>query len=168
MIGEFIVSNRKIKNKKIVLILSLVMIFAIAMFVAINIFHIDFVYEKTGIAMSLDDNNILSGDGSEESPITPIKTPEIVTVAPRVFPWNTNDEEFRTYRHKIYEQTLDVSIEYLNEYGQLIDIDYKFLKGTPHTLTYMLCGATDGSEYIVTINFKDKNNPTVSYEKSIS
>lgn len=159
--------NNKINNKKILLsIVIVVVVVATILIVAVNFFHIDFVHEKQPIAITLDEDNILSGDGSEDNPITPIKTPEVIKVGPRLFPWNENNTEFIEYRHKIYDQTLDVSLEYLSEYGQKTAIDYKFVKGSPNTLTYKLCGADDGSEYIVTINFKDKNNPTVTYEKS--
>lgn len=154
------------KKKRILLLVAFVVIAIVTTsIVLINFFHIDFVYEKCPIAMPLDEDNIKSGDGSEDNPIIPVKTPEVIEVMPRIMPWNENDLEFREYRHKIYEQTRDISLEYLSEHGQKTDIDYKFVKGSPNTLTYKLCGADDGSEYIVTINFKDKSNPTVSYEK---
>lgn len=159
--------NDRINSKKILLSVFIVIIaVATILIVAINFFHIDFVHEKLPIAITLDEDNILNGDGSEDNPITPIKTPEVITVAPRALPWDENDLEFIEYRHKIYEKTRDVSLEYLSEYGQKTDVDYKFVKGSPNTLTYKLCGADDGSEYIVTISFKNKNNPTVTYEKS--
>lgn len=160
--------NKIFKRKKITVIAISSVLIVAAVFVSVSIgyFHIDFKFEKTDIAMPLEKNNVSSGDGSESNPITPVKTPSVVTVAPRVLPWNENSEEFREYRHKIYTQTQDICLEYIKEYGQLTEIDYKFVKGSPNTLTYKLCGAEDGSEYLITINFADKSNPTVSYEKN--
>ena len=130
--------NKIFKRKKItfIAISSVLIVAAVFVSVSIGYFHIDFKFEKTDIAMPLEKNNVSSGDGSESNPITPVKTPSVVTVAPRVLPWNENSEEF------------------------------KFVKGSPNTLTYKLCGAEDGSEYLITINFADKSNPTVSYEKN--
>lgn len=148
------------KKKAVVAVVSVLAVFAIILTVAVEFFHIDFQHEKVSVTLMPDAENYAGGDGTEENPIYGKITPEIIIVSPRKFPWT--DAE---YRHTIYTETSNICIKYLEEYGQKItpDLNYKFVKGSPNSLTYKLTGAPNGDEYIVTINFKDKTNPHVSY-----
>ncbi len=157
------------KKKKTIIIsvVAVALVVAVGITLAFEFFHIDFVQEKMGFIPPSDkipEEYIVGGDGTEENPYQLSQNAYVISVRPRTS-INDEDQEKVEFMCKIHDATTAVCEEYLYEFGLFTDVSCKFVKGSPNTLTYKLCGAPNGEEYIVTINWKEKDNPSVTYEK---
>ena len=104
--------------------------------------------------------------GTGDTPENAIDLParEMTTIQVVKFPWDSN--ESYENKDKITQETLAIAIRYYYDFdngaGPEFDMKYRFLFGTPHTITYKLYGEPGGTEYIVSVRL-NKSSYRVDY-----
>lgn len=135
------------KRKKIVYFL----IFSIVLLTFVSCIHPTWLRMEMGYAYTPTPDDIVSGDGSYESPYVLAHTPKIKYIEPIKFFWES--ENVSKKKLIISKETGDIGIQYFDEYGYGVELQYRFIYGTPWSMKYELSGAENKEKYIVEINW---------------
>lgn len=144
------------KNKKKIFIPFLVIAFiAILIYVLFAFIHITWVRDEISIPVYNPTSEMIDGgEGTEDSPnnITG-NVGTVITVNPVIFSFDS--DEVKAYKSQISRLTGDKALEICQKTGYG-EYGYRFLGGTPNSLSYMIYSDEFDVQYKITVKVKNQ------------
>ncbi|MCR4594871.1 MAG: MerR family transcriptional regulator [Clostridiales bacterium] len=164
--------TKAVKKKAKIAVAVFVAVVTVALFFLFCVYHI--TWEREQVSFSYTPKSAVAAKekygGSGENPDNAILLPdrEITIINIKQFPWDSK----KTCENKIgiLKETQDIAIKYYSDFdlgpGPGFDMEYKFLMGTPNSITYKLYGEPGGTAYIVTVKLKKDSYDVKYYTES--
>ena len=144
------------KNKKKILIPFLVIAFiAILIYVLFAFIHITWIREELHVPVYNPPPELIGGgDGTEEHPYQVLGNGgTVITINPTNF--SRDSYKVRKYKEEIRRQTTEKALEICQKSGYG-EYGYRFLGGTPNSLSYMIYSDEFDVQYKITVKVKNQ------------
>ena len=159
------------KKVKIVLAVFLAVV-TVALFFIFGIYHITWEREQVGYTYTpksaVAAKEKYGGSGENPDNAIPLPVREITAIKVKEFPWDS--QKTRENKLGILRETEDIAMKYYSDFdmgpGPEFDMKYRFLMGTPNSITYKLYGEPGDTAYIVTVKLKKDSYDVKYYTES--